>query len=771
MDSEALRFVVISGLVGVLAFSISYSLLVWRKRNRKSTSTTGLARFRGWFATSAIVGCLVLIVSLAVRSAISTVGQVSPEGIQVVRATDDMVASEVTTAEWVKPGDRLVRFHSPKLEGESAELNARKQRYEQELQALELQPLVPDPELVRLHQNAVTSRRGVSDSLDLVLASLDASERGHLEQVFSRRERLAEYQRDLSVVVQELRQAEQQAAHAKREWDRESSGALRNVLPESELNARKRDADHWALEVEKLISKQRRIDGQRKEIQEQLIRLEKTELPRIESLRNEHDRLRKEITRLDTEIERASTKLESDKVRSERQRTAEMGQLRFKVREAEAGLAGLANRLEVTAKSEGRVFYANTSGAAAMSGSPLLVVGPADGFRVRVRMPENHVAAMQAEGEITLDVGEDRLARRFPAKFRRALELPGEPGTMLAELDCQPSPEAVRAMAESSKLQPKFSWRFPLLTFWPFQLGLGLIGIGAVGWLLSGGRIIAEAPVPATVPEPAKVAVEPVPVEVQIVEAPVPAVDAIPAPAIPEPTPVVLPATKPVLPEVQPLPTIAEKRSSLQIVDLGARSPVIAKPVIAQDTPTTIVPATTEETKVMPASRRRPVLDPILAPLITGSSPVSEPRPVKVLKQEVVRTDKGHRVEAYRVSVDMPNTPREVAPAPETEEALASRFRQAIATGTVDADLLAQVELALANRGPMAVRTLRAEFRMDDSHDPGLRQLLERHKANGDDNTVLNDTVKLLERLGIQFIGSRKASGRESVRKALASSK
>ena len=136
----------------------------------------------------------------------------------------------------------------------------------------------------------------------------------------------------------------------------------------------------------------------------------------------------------------------------------------------------------MTAPFAGRVAYRAPSPRAARRQQALLVLSPASGFRVAVRLPKDQAEALRQAGPVPLEAGVG-LERRFGGAFLQAHDLPQEPGMSVAELDCQPPAETVQSLAnEQDKATVQLLWRPPLTSLLPFQIGVLAGLIGAVGW-------------------------------------------------------------------------------------------------------------------------------------------------------------------------------------------------------------------------------------------------------------------------------------------------
>lgn len=482
-ESQTLRLIAFSCLIGFVVFCASYSYMVWRRRN-KSAGNAGANRFRSWFVTSAVLGLLSMAVAFAVREAVSSEGNVATENFLVARAGDDTRVIDVHKEGPVAAGEVLVRFQSPKIESELSQAKVRLQKEEAEPASLALQPFQLDPELVRRHHNAVADKRTLQDSLDNVLTAHEAAERDLQQSVFLRQEALSKLEGELVVTDGELKQAETKYVISKNQLERDLS-VRAGIIPLNEINERQKEVTTLATEVVKLKGRKSNLEGQRKQMQEMIDSFKTLSTKQTLALKTEQERIKRDLTKAEENVAEYTSRLKDDETRAAKLRVKDREQMERKIDETRAAVVGLQQQLEVRATQAGRVFYAHTSGAAAAPGTPVVVVGPEDGFRFRVRMSATQAAALQSASDVTLDVGDSQLARKFPAKFRQTIELPNEPGSVIAEMEASPTAEAVKVMAEETKMKARLTWRFPLLTFWPFRIGLMLFAVGVGGLLLT----------------------------------------------------------------------------------------------------------------------------------------------------------------------------------------------------------------------------------------------------------------------------------------------
>src|SRR5271154_925197 len=151
----ALHIALAAAVVGWLVFCISHSLAVWKKRNANGTphSSRGLL----------YVGLLLFVAALAGgwlnRELTRRAGVILGTDFFVVRA-HARTTPHLAQGDSVDQGARLATFDDPEGDREEQHLRGDIAVLDQEIADTRLKPLVLDPELLRLSQDATDSQRG-----------------------------------------------------------------------------------------------------------------------------------------------------------------------------------------------------------------------------------------------------------------------------------------------------------------------------------------------------------------------------------------------------------------------------------------------------------------------------------------------------------------------------------------------------------------------------------------------------------------------------------
>lgn len=487
-DPAVLRFALLSGLIGFAAFCISYALLVWRRRNASVAGAPPMPRetWRRWAFLLFVTGGLAIGVGIAVREIDRHEGVLSGDGLYAVRSPGDefrlTYLAENTT---VDEGEVIARLESPEAVAKAEELELECKRLEKERDAVRLDSLTLDPELVRQHQNAITLRNQLQASIDQLLpASASVVREATLERL-TRLEKKSQLEIDIAWYHGELKRANQEQVYVDRELHRMNQLIEKEAITESEVDLRRKQADELNMEIANLGQ---RIEGMRKyenQIDSSLEEIKTLLVDQREILQRELDRTRTECAEAATATKGLSASLKEDLQRAQGFRQRQIEQIDLKLEQCRSQLAGVRQTLVICAPYAGTVVYRDPSPRSAEEQQPLFVLARQAGFRLQARLPRRQVASLQKTGELTMKLVDPFVEPYFSGHYVDARPIPRKPDYVVAEFVCQPPKEAIREWMAGEKIVARVQWRPPLTTLLPFQLGAVLVLAGAVVWGLS----------------------------------------------------------------------------------------------------------------------------------------------------------------------------------------------------------------------------------------------------------------------------------------------
>ncbi len=484
-DPAVLRFALISGLIGFSSFCVSYAFLVWRRRNGANTARQSSAAdtLRRWSAGLVLTGLLAVGIALAVREMDRAEGVLSSDGLYAVRVPDDEYrVTYLAEGSSVKEGDLVARLESPEAEAKVQELELQCQRLEKQRDALRLEPLGLDHELVRHHQNAITAANQLRSSIGQLLPEHESVVRQAMMERLTRLEKIAKLEVDIGWYEGELARACSDQTYVSRELERVKQLIDHNAVAQSEVDSRRKqecDADTA------IANLKQRIEGQRNEktqIEQSVEDIAILTSRQQEVLLSELDRARTDYTAFESENLALAAKLQGDLARAKSLRQRELEQLDLKMDECRAQLAGVQKTLIVRAPYDGTVVYRDPSPRSAEQRQPLFVLAKQPGFRLQARLPRGQVAALKHAREVTLELVDPAVEPYFGGTFLAARPMPHKPGYVVAELACQPPEKTIRELIEGEKIVAKLRWRPPLTTLLPFRIGAVLALTGMAGW-------------------------------------------------------------------------------------------------------------------------------------------------------------------------------------------------------------------------------------------------------------------------------------------------
>ncbi len=487
-DATVPRYLILSALIGLAAFCFSYAVLIWQRRNRHTRAVQGVdqqRRMRGWSCTFALVGLSLMGLAYTVRVVVAVNGTLSGDGLLAVRALDNASPAFVAEVGRVEAGQVLARYDSADGQTRQKELAARLAQLVVERDALPLQPLAPDAELVRRHQNAVVAAREAQAALAALISPTTTSDRELTDQLFPKQQSLARVRNDINGSRKELEQARLRLATAIRQRDRERTLARSNFATLVSLDESAKEASTLEVEVARSQTRLSLLETEEKQTLAAIDAWEKLSTRQAAEFAREVERLRVQLALMNNEAALLEAGLKTDLERAAQARARDTERLSLKIRESEATLAGAAGRAAVQARFSGWVVYRHPSPGAVREKGILAVVSPHADLRLRARLPAGQVDALQAAGDMVLEIGDAGDARRFAGRFREAHALPAEPGVVLAELECMPPEDVVPLLVEGEKIKARFAWQPPLSTLWPFQVGQALALLGVAGFLMS----------------------------------------------------------------------------------------------------------------------------------------------------------------------------------------------------------------------------------------------------------------------------------------------
>ncbi len=494
MELESIiKIVLFSGLIGFAVFCASYALHVWRARNHAVKSAGGgRTLLRRWSTGLAMLGLVLLLATGILREATPREGILIGDDAFTVRADAELEAEFVIRTPSVKAGDVIARFRSPERKAELVELDLKRQILETQKQILEKQPLSPDPELVRLVQNLQNDRRLLQSSIRYLLPEEATVTRDKLRDRLDRVERLNALVTRARDTSGEIARVTAELAKANRYHQRALNLTTASAAAPLEVDDRTTEVVVYEAELTRLRELEANLGREMEHIRAGSPQFDACAGSQAATLTAELTGIRAEVAELDRSLEDAENSLREDFGRAEALRAGQLQQIELQIRQSQAKLESLQDVLVIRAPFDGVVAYSESAPQMAPPLAPVVVVAPAGGFRLCVRLPRGEHASLTHAGDVPLSLSDPVLYRRFPGRLLSWRDLPLESGHGIAELACMPPPETIRALAsrdwsnhstnQASEVWCRLMWRPPLYAvplFWPavVLLGVGMIGL------------------------------------------------------------------------------------------------------------------------------------------------------------------------------------------------------------------------------------------------------------------------------------------------------
>ena len=179
----------------------------------------------------------------------------------------------------------------------------------------------------------------------------------------------------------------------------------------------------------------------------------------------------RETAPIRTEEQTVKVQLAADLSRAERQNEEQLQEIEYQIQQCDAQLSGLEHTLTIKAPFSGHLVYRNPSPSTALTDNPLLVLAPAKGLRLRIRLASLEANALEKAGPVILEMVWQDVQRRFLGYLIGRCELNHDPGFVMGELACNPPAEAVRDLGSNKTVKAQLLWSPAPLQSSPLQSG------------------------------------------------------------------------------------------------------------------------------------------------------------------------------------------------------------------------------------------------------------------------------------------------------------
>jgi hypothetical protein len=424
----ALHIALAAAVVGWLVFCISHSLAVWKKRNANGSpqSSRGLL----------YVGLLLCIAALAGgwlnRELTRRAGVILGTDFFVVRA-HARTTPHLVQGDSVDQGARLATFDDLEVDREEQHLRGDIAVLEEQIADARLKPLVLDPEVLRLWQDANDSQRGRLSQLGYGV--LHRAQAGSFSTQAIKDDELVTAQRA-------------QSTAAELQYERTASLEKDGIVARSKLDAAAAAAQTAAQKL------------------------------------RERENLIQETKAGSDAIAQAKSTIARDEERAKAERTAELAELDARRSELRTSLLQLHLERSVMAPFGGTVVYRHPSPALAEDDQVILALAKGSGFLATVQLPAREAAMLAPGQELRMKLNHSLVSDEIIGRLKSVQQVSGYPDRRDLLIACDLPPEQFAALSKGT-IPVTLQWRPALYTDRFAQAGLVFLILSVVAWLLT----------------------------------------------------------------------------------------------------------------------------------------------------------------------------------------------------------------------------------------------------------------------------------------------
>ncbi len=424
----ALHIALAAAVVGWLVFCISHSLAVWKKRNANG----GPQGSRGLL----YVGLLLCLVALAGgwlnRELTRRAGVILGTDFFVVRA-HARTTPHLLQGDSVDQGARLATFDDPAGDREEQQLRDDIAVLDQEIADTRLKPLVLDPELLRMSQDAADTQRGRLSQLGY--GALHGAQASSVSTPALKDDELVAAQRA-------------QFTAAEMQYERTASLVKDGILARNKLDAAAAAAQTAAQKL------------------------------------RERQNLVQETNAGSDAIAQAKSAIAHDNDRARAERAAELAELDARRSEFRNSLLQLHLERSVMAPFHGTVVYRHPSPALAEDDKVILAVARGAGFLATVQVPAREAAMLAPGQELKLKLNHSLVSDEIIGRLQSVQPVSGYPDRRDLLIACDLPPEQFAALAKGT-IPITLQWRPALYTDRFAQAGVMFLILSVVAWFFT----------------------------------------------------------------------------------------------------------------------------------------------------------------------------------------------------------------------------------------------------------------------------------------------
>jgi hypothetical protein len=424
----ALHIALAAAVLGWLVFCISHSLSVWKKRNAsgRPRGSHGLLYAGLLLCAAALAG------GWLNRELTRRAGVVLGTDFFVVRA-HARTTPHLVQGDSVDQGARLASFDDLEVDREEQHLRGDIAVLEQQIADTRLKPLVLDPELLRLSQNANEAQSGRLSQLGY----------GVLHRARADSLPTQDLKNDEFVSAQQA-----QSTAAEMQYERTASLVKDGIIARSKLDAAAAAAKTAAQKL------------------------------------RERENLIQETMAGSDAIAQAKSAIAHDYERAKAERTAELAELEAKRSELRTSLLQLHLESSVKPPFSGTVVYRHPSPALAEDDQVILALAKGSGFLATVQVPAREAAMLAPGQELRMKLNHSLVSEEIIGRLQSIQPVSGYPDRRDLLIACDLPPEQFAALAKGT-IPVTLLWRPALYTDRFAQAGLLFLTLSVIAWVFT----------------------------------------------------------------------------------------------------------------------------------------------------------------------------------------------------------------------------------------------------------------------------------------------
>ena len=479
-----LKVAFIGGLLGFVVFCASYSIAVWRKRNKGRSRLLARLSF-----LTLMLGAGGGLGTWGYNELSERSGVLGGNDLFVIRSKREANIQYLAAAGSVTEGKVLVEFIPPGIEAQLTSLDSQIKEAEARLQALELSPLALDTTL--LHEQSqlqaqINQMKNVKPELQKARRDIE-KDINYYQMAWTREK--SQIETEAAIAKQSLASSSERIKIATDAYARAQDLRRNNNISAQGLEERNSTLLALGFEKNKALADIGMLEKRLTDLDARYGQTRGTLETHFAAVDGELAYGDQVLQELEASQAKIAGLLAADRERA----TATLSHEKEAAHHQLSSLVAERDRIHAISQEKapftGTVVYRHPSPGLAPENVPILAFSTENGFNARIMMSEAEAEEVSEAGSVKFSLKHPVLTKFFVGSFTRAEAAPFEPGTVIAHFDVQLPTEAITLLAQSAEpVRVRLHWQPELLSSAPFQGSMGLLGLGMIGMIGSAMR-------------------------------------------------------------------------------------------------------------------------------------------------------------------------------------------------------------------------------------------------------------------------------------------